>query len=357
MGTPAGVRSGFVEDLATTVELSAALASGATIVDIRAAGAAEAVEGVFRTIAGARSVLWDGEKICTNTLDPSMSLIIFCRSGRRAARAAAFLRDSGYEHVLNGGGPAGPADLWNTLVAERGEVANRLVGLQQVLSTEGSSTCTYILTCAESKEAVIIDPVVEHIERDLAHVHELGCTLKLALNTHVHADHVTGSGMLKQAVPGLRSCISKVSGAVADEQISPGSTVTWAGGKRALRVLSTPGHTSGCLTYYDEAMGTAFTGDALLIGGCGRTDFQQGDAQVLYDSIHHQLFTLPPATLVLPGHDYKGRSFSTIAAERDTNPRLAKKTKEEFVTIMAQLDLPYPKKMDTAVPANMVCGV
>ena len=185
----------------------------------------------------------------------------------------------------------------------------------------------------------------------------MGCTLTLALNTHVHADHVTASGRLKQEVPGLRSCISKVSGAKADIQLSPGDSVTWAAGQRTLQVISTPGHTNGCLTYYDAAMGAAFTGDALLIGGCGRTDFQQGDAEALYESIHQRLFTLPPSTLVLPGHDYKGRSFSTISTERTTNPRLAHTTKEEFAALMAKLGLPHPKKMDIAVPANMMCGV
>jgi len=356
-------------DLASTAELSAALDAGAIVIDVRPAIAAEAVDDVFSTITGARSILWDGlrgmhpgalEAISTCT-----PLVVICRSGRRASKAAAFLRASGYGEVLNGGGPmsydsGGPMSAgdsgWMTLMAERGAVSYELAGLQQFVSTEGSSTCTYILVDAPSMEALIIDSVVEHIERDLAHVRELGCTLTLALNTHVHADHVTGSGRLKQTVGGLRSCISKASGATADVLLSPGDVVTWGGGQRQLKVIGTPGHTSGCLTFYDEAMGAAFTGDALLIGGCGRTDFQQGSAQTLYESIHTQLFTLPPSTLVLPGHDYKGRSFSTIGTEREANPRLSK-TKEDFVALMAKLGLPYPKKMEVAVPANMACGV
>ena len=160
----------------------------------------------------------------------------------------------------------------------------------------------------------------------------------------------------KQAVDGLRSCISKAAGASADILLDAEQTVSWAGGRRTLKVLATPGHTNGCISFYDAEAGLVFTGDAMLIGGCGRTDFQQGDARVLYESNHTQLFTLPPSTLVLPAHDYKGRSFSTIGAERATNPRLTK-SKDEFVSIMASLGLPYPKKMDIAVPANMVCGV
>jgi len=228
--------------------------------------------------------------------------------------------------------------------------------MRQLASTEGSSTYTYILADQQSKEAIIIDPVVEHTERDLERVADLGCTLTLALNTHVHADHVTGSGRLKQAVGGLRSCISKAAGASADILLDAEQTVSWAGGRRTLKVLATPGHTNGCISFYDAEAGLVFTGDAMLIGGCGRTDFQQGDARVLYESNHTQLFALPPSTLVLPAHDYKGRSFSTIGSERATNPRLTK-SKDEFVSIMVNLGLPYPKKMDIAVPANMVCGV
>ena len=148
--------------LATTAELTAALAAGAAIIDVRPAVAAEAAgPDKFRTIAGARSIVWDGERMCTDTLDQSMTIIIFCRSGRRASKAAAFLSENGFKQVLNAGGPQGPADLWATLVAERGESSYDISSLQQLLSTEGSSTYTYILTCAESKEAVIIDPVIE----------------------------------------------------------------------------------------------------------------------------------------------------------------------------------------------------
>jgi len=351
------------QPLATVAELRAALSAGAVVLDVRPAVGAEATESdggaVFRTIVGARSILWEGGQMHAGALAPiatSTQIVVICRTGNRAARAAAFLLKHGYSNVLNGGGPAGPSDLWAALVAGRGELSFPLGGLQQLRSAEGSSTLTYVLTDASSKEAIILDPVAEHIERDLEHVHKLGCTLTLALNTHVHADHVTGSGGLKQAVRGLRSYISAASGAHADVKLSPGEVVTWAGGQRHLKVLATPGHTNGCLTFHDEAMGAVFTGDALLIDGCGRTDFQQGSAQTLYESIHTQLFSLPPSTLVMPGHDYKGRSFSTIGTERQVNPRLTQ-TKADFVSLMANLGLPHPKKMDVAVPANMVCGV
>ena len=142
------------------------------------------------------------------------------------------------------------------------------------------------------------------MERDLAAVETLGCKLTLALNTHCHADHVTGTGSLKAKVPGLKSLISKSSGAKADVMIEPDQAITWAGGRRSIRVLPTPGHTAGCVSFFDPVIGAVFTGDALLIGGCGRTDFQEGNAAQLYDSVHSRIFSLPDTTIVYPAHDY-----------------------------------------------------
>lgn len=222
----------------------------------------------------------------------------------------------------------------------------------------GSSTFTYILADASTKEAIIIDPVLEQVERDLAEVAKLGCELTLALNTHCHADHITGTGRLKERVPGLRTAISLASTAQADVKLQPGQELAWGGG-HVLKVLPTPGHTAGCVSFHDAALGgcgAVFTGDALLIGGCGRTDFQGGSSETLYDSVHGELFTLPGGTVVYPAHDYKGNVQSTIAHEKSANPRLTK-PKAEFVELMAGLGLAYPKKIDEALPANLVCGV
>lgn len=345
-----------------------ALDGGAVLVDVRPPESSEAIDGVFRTLNGAVSApLQDGVvPLSALPADKETPLIVYCRSGRRAGAAAASLVESGYPHVYNGGGPAGDADLWQTLAQRQGEVIIPMPGgvLQlfdgDAPSGGGSSTLTYILTDLESREAIIIDPVLEQVERDLAVIKEAGCTLVLALNTHAHADHITGSGMLKAKLCNetkpIRSVISRASGASADIQLDDGEEVTWANGRRRLHVLATPGHTAGCVCYHDPTMQAVFTGDALLIGGCGRTDFQGGSAETLYESVHTRLFTMPDATLVYPAHDYKGHRYSTIGGEKATNPRLTK-SKCDFVELMAGLNLPYPKKIDAAVPANMRCGV
>uniref|UniRef100_A0A7S3TPM3 persulfide dioxygenase n=1 Tax=Emiliania huxleyi TaxID=2903 RepID=A0A7S3TPM3_EMIHU len=216
----------------------------------------------------------------------------------------------------------------------------------------GSSTYTYIL--ADGGAAVIIDPVLEQVDRDLAALSASGLTLTLAVNTHCHADHITGTGELKRRLPGLRSAIARAAGAKADVLLEAGEEIGF--GQRRLRVLETPGHTDGCLSFYDPSLGAVFTGDALLIGGCGRTDFQGGSSERLYRSVHEQLFTLPDETTVYPAHDYKGRRSSTIGAEKASNPRLTKPL-AEFVDLMANLNLPYPRKIDASLPANLACGV
>jgi len=165
---------------------------------------------------------------------------------------------------------------------------------------------------------------------------------------------VTGTGVLKQRLPDLRSYISRAAGAKADLLFEDGALISY--GRRSLRVLATPGHTDGCVSFLDSEFGAVFTGDALLIGGCGRTDFQAGSADVLYDSVHTKLFTLPENTIVFPAHDYQGKMESTIGVEKATNPRLSK-SKGEFLEIMAALKLDYPKQIDRALPANMECGV
>ncbi|XP_072409687.1 persulfide dioxygenase ETHE1, mitochondrial isoform X1 [Chiloscyllium punctatum] len=173
-------------------------------------------------------------------------------------------------------------------------------------------------------------------------------------NTHCHADHVTGTGFLKKMLIGCQSVIAKDSGAQADVHIKEGDTINF--GKFFLETLSTPGHTDGCLTFVLNDKSMAFTGDALLIRGCGRTDFQQGDPEALYHSVHQKIFTLPPDCLLYPAHDYTGQTVTTVEEERRLNPRLTKPLRE-FVSLMNNLKLPKPAQIDIAVPANLRCGI
>ncbi|XP_003701069.3 persulfide dioxygenase ETHE1, mitochondrial [Megachile rotundata] len=217
-----------------------------------------------------------------------------------------------------------------------------------------SSTYTYLLADINCKTAVLIDPVVEWAERDKKIIEELGLNLKYAINTHMHADHITGTGKLKSLLPGCQSMISRTSGAKADILLNPDDQICC--GRHNLLVVPTPGHTEGCVTYVCHEQGIAFTGDALLIRGCGRTDFQGGSAEVLYKSVHSKIFTLPANYRLYPAHDYSGRTVTTVAEEKAFNPRLTKSL-NEFVDIMNNLNLPYPKMIDKAVPANKVCGL
>jgi len=229
------------------------------------------------------------------------------------------------------------------------------IGIRQLFD-DVSSTFTYLLWDKETLDAVLIDPVDTKVDRDLEVVTEEGVKLIYGINTHAHADHITGTGILKTKVEGLKSVISEASGAVADIKFAPGDKIHFGG--RYLETRATPGHTAGCVSYVTDDGKMVFTGDALLIQGCGRTDFQGGSASTLYDSVHSQLFTLSDDCIVYPAHDYKGRFSSTIGDEKKTNPRLGGgKTKEEFTEIMDNLGLSYPKMIDVAVPANMRCGV
>ncbi|KAI7692801.1 Persulfide dioxygenase ETHE1, partial [Sarcoptes scabiei] len=207
-----------------------------------------------------------------------------------------------------------------------------------------SCTYTYLLACKSSKNAVLIDPVREEIERDLNLIKQLNLKLKYVLNTHVHADHVSGSGGIKQISPNIKSIISTESKAQADIKVTDGDVIKISD-QIHLNVISTPGHTKGCVSYcLDNQM--VFTGDALLIRGCGRTDFQEGDSGQLYDSIHGKLFRLPGECLVLPGHDYNGNTCSTIEEEKNHNPRLLN-SREEFVELMKNLRLPFPQMIES----------
>jgi glyoxylase-like metal-dependent hydrolase (beta-lactamase superfamily II)/rhodanese-related sulfurtransferase len=218
-----------------------------------------------------------------------------------------------------------------------------------------SSTYTYLLADLATRAGLLIDPVFEQARRDVALVEELGLKLAWTLETHVHTDHVTGAWLLKERL-GSRialSCASSAEG--ADKYLRSGERVDF--GKRYLEVRATPGHTGGCVTYVLDDCSMAFTGDALLIRGCGRTDFQQGDPRTLFRSVREQIFSLPDHCLVYPGHDYRGVTATSVGEEKRYNPRLAEAILEEdFVGYMKHLGLPRPKQMDVAVPANMKCG-
>ncbi|AUX24249.1 Zn-dependent hydrolase [Sorangium cellulosum] len=218
-----------------------------------------------------------------------------------------------------------------------------------------SSTYTYLLADPETREAVLIDPVRDQVERDIELLSDLGLKLVYTLDTHVHADHVTSASILRRRLGSKTVLSAKASVACADVPVKQGDVIRF--GRQALEVRETPGHTDGCVTYVTADRSMAFTGDALLIRSCGRTDFQQGDPRKLYRSVREQIFTLPPETRLYPAHDYKGRTVTTVAEELRLNPRLrSERTEEEFVKIMSELHLAKPKQMEIAVPANQQCG-
>lgn len=218
-----------------------------------------------------------------------------------------------------------------------------------------SSTYTYLLAEPATGIAVLIDPVYEQALRDAALIKELGLTLAWTLETHVHADHVTGAWLLRERL-GSRIALGASSGAEgADRLLADGERVAF--GNRSLEVRATPGHTDGCVTYVLDDLTMAFTGDALLVRGCGRTDFQQGDAGKLFASVRDRIFSLPPHCAIYPAHDYRGIAASSVAEERAYNPRLNDSVAlADFTGYMQNLGLPHPKQMAVAVPANLRCG-
>ncbi len=217
-----------------------------------------------------------------------------------------------------------------------------------------SSTCTYLLGCEETGQAVLIDPVIVSMDRDLAELRRLGLTLAYSVDTHIHADHITAALELKKQVGSKIAAPAFDRLSCTDFGVEEGKSLQV--GSITLQPLHTPGHTDGHFAY--QCGDRVFTGDALLIEGCGRTDFQNGDANALYRSVNEKLFSLPDDYLVYPAHDYNDRRVSSIAQEKKRNPRLGNhRTLEEFREIMANLHLPYPTFIDYAVPGNRQCGV
>jgi sulfur dioxygenase len=215
-----------------------------------------------------------------------------------------------------------------------------------------SSTYTYLIADPQTGMAALIDPVLEQVDRDLQAVRELDLTLSHVLETHVHADHVTASGVLREKT-GCTVVVGELGAQCADIQVRDGDELRV--GSLPVRVVATPGHTDDSISFV--VGDRVFTGDALLIRGTGRTDFQNGDPGELYESITRKLFSLPDATRIYPGHDYKGRTMSTIGEERRHNPRVAGKSREQFIELMNALELGAPKRIDVAVPANRACGL
>jgi sulfur dioxygenase len=214
-----------------------------------------------------------------------------------------------------------------------------------------SSTYTYLVADPGTGDAVLIDPVREQVDRDLKLLEELGLRLGYAIETHLHADHVTGASLLRERT-GAKTACARNGAPCADLPLSDGDVVHV--GSIAIRVQATPGHTDDSVSLVVEGM--VFTGDALLIRGNGRTDFQNGDPGQLYDSITQVLFALPDETRIFPAHDYKGMATSTIGEEKKHNARLAGRSRDEFIAIMNELHLPPPKKLAEALPANRACG-
>ncbi|HCH64336.1 MAG TPA: hypothetical protein DFR83_16140 [Deltaproteobacteria bacterium] len=224
------------------------------------------------------------------------------------------------------------------------------------LFDRSSCTYTYLLADEESRLAVLIDPVLELVERDLQILAELRLSLRYTIETHLHADHITGGAKIRAAL-GSECVVAHAAGdTLADRKVHHGDEIRF--GAHTLEVRCTPGHTNGCASYVDHHGRRVFTGDALMVRGCGRTDFQQGSPETLFASVHEQIFSLPGDYAIYPGHDYRGRTSSTVEEERQHNPRLGNgRSLMEFRQIMGALNLSHPAKIDVAVPANRRCGL
>lgn len=223
---------------------------------------------------------------------------------------------------------------------------------RQLFDSE-TSTYTYLIADPATQEAALVDPVLEQVERDRQLLTELGLTLKYCLETHIHADHVTGAAQLREATGCARIVPEHARVDCANHLIRDGERLQL--GSVQIEAIATPGHTDSHMAYLINST-HLLTGDALFIRGCGRTDFQSGDAGTLYDVVTQRLFTLPDNTLVYPGHDYRGHTVSTIGEEKKWNPRFVGRSRENFIQLMTSLNLPSPRKIMEVVLANEHCG-
>jgi len=227
-----------------------------------------------------------------------------------------------------------------------------IINIRQYFDCE-TSTYTYLLIDAVKNQAVIIDPVLEQMDRDLDAIEKLDLNLLGILETHVHADHITAAYEMRKKIGVLIYYGSESGVDGADVLLKDGDAIQV--GQFDIKTIHTPGHTAGCVCYY--TCGMLFTGDTLFIGGTGRTDFQGGSAGLLYDNVVKKLFCYPDNTIVYPAHDYSGKALSTIGEEKKWNPNVGVKiTKSEFIENEKNKSRSYPKKIDIAVPANMKCG-
>lgn len=227
------------------------------------------------------------------------------------------------------------------------------VNINQLIDKD-TSTFTYILSDSSSGEAIIIDPVENQAERDLQFLRENNLKLTTILETHMHADHVTGAGLLKLQTGARIGVCEKTNATGNDLKLVDGDKISL--GKFHITCITTPGHTNGCMSYFCD--GNLFTGDTLMINGCGRTDFQEGSSENLFHSVREKLFKYDDETVIYPAHDYKGHTSSTIGNEKKSNPRLGLHvSKEEFITIMANLKLSPPMNMNENLPRNLKCGI
>lgn len=270
-----------------------------------------------------------------------------CKGGGRSERAAKTLNENGKKALWLEGGYLD----WPFLSANSTARYESMI-FHQLFEKE-SSSYTYLLADSLTREAIIIDPVLETVERDFKLIQELDLSLLYIIETHIHADHITGSSELKKRT-GAKSAVSKKARVCcADLELEENQEIKF--GRYTLKALETPGHTDESLSFLCERM--IFTGDSLMIRGTGRTDFQNGSSEMLYESIHKKILSLPDDTKVYPAHDYKGMLYSTVLSEKEFNPRVGGgKTKEEFIAIMNDLKLADPKKIHEAVPANLACG-
>ncbi len=298
------------------------------------------------------------QEVALEKLNKQDPIMLYCYQGGRAEKALKIMTALGFSDVSSIGGiefyknchSFAEHSAPNTLIASRRSHAMKL----EQLFDAPTGTYSYLLWDEKTRQAALIDSVIEQVERDTKLIKQLGLTLKYTLETHVHADHVTGSGLLRKEFNSAVMVHESSGLKCADKFLADEDILTL--GEESIYVMYTPGHTDTCVSFHID--GAVFTGDALLIDGCGRTDFQAGDARKLYHSISEKLFALGDETLVYPGHDYLGLTASTIGHEKMFNSRLGNsRSEDDFIAIMDALDLEPPKRIDIAVPGNMQCGL